>query len=129
MAREAKALVPSACVWVNGSKGPQKISYEEIMTNAVRVHDPFVHTCGGWIVRRLAPHCSRIELTSLPQKRDEERLLHAMGYESANIHLGSRDKIKAVRSDLAKRKPGWLHEAVKVMTKSVIADWEDWKAS
>lgn len=127
VAREAKALAPSACVWAKEGKGSAKILYEEIITRAVRVLDPFVHLRGKWIVRRLAPHCSRIELASLPQKRDEERLLRAMGFETANIHVGTADAVKAIRRDLAKRRQGWLHEAVKATVKALLADWEEWR--
>ena len=77
-------------------------------------------------MRRLAPDCSRIELTDLPDKVDEKRLLESMGFETANIHLGSGKAMKAVRKDVASRRNGWLHEATKVMTDSVIADYEDW---
>jgi hypothetical protein len=127
VAREAKAMAPSACLWANGGKGAQKVFYEKIITEAARVLDPFVHLRGKWIVRRLSPHCSRIELGALLDKRDEERLLHAMGFETANIHLGSKDAIKAVRRDLGKRKPDWLHEAAHEMSEAVLKDWEEWK--
>ena len=127
VAREAKALLPSACVWAKDGEGSKKILYEEIITNAARALDPYVHLCGRWIVRRLAPHCSRIEMASLPKKRDEERLLHSMGFETANIHLGSKRAVKNVRRDLAKRKPGWVHEAAKKMGEAVRKDWEEWR--
>jgi len=127
IAREAKATAPSACVWIKEGKGSKKIFCEDIITHAVRVLDPFVHLRGKWIVRRLAPHCSRIELATLPEKRDEQRLLHAMGFETANIHLGSRQTIKAIRRDLSKRKADWLLVAVHEMTKAVLKDWEEWK--
>lgn len=126
VAREAKALIPSACVWANAGKGDLKIFYEKVITSAARVLDPFVHLRGRWIVRRLAPHCSRIELSALPKKRDEERLLHAMGFETANIHWGSKRAMKAVRRDLAKRKSGWLREAVKAMSKTINEEWTAW---
>jgi len=127
VAREAKALVPSACVWAQEDKGSQNIFYEKIITTAARALDPYVHLRGRWIVRRLAPHCSRIELTALPKKREEERLLHAMGFETANIHLGSKAASKAVRRDLIKRKTGWLHEAARKMVEAVRKDWEQWR--
>jgi hypothetical protein len=114
-------------VWADDGKGSQKILYEQIITSAARVLDPFVRLRGRWVVRRLAPHCSRIELFALDKKRDEERLLRAMGFETANIHWGSKDAIKAVRRDLAKRKPEWLHQAVKAMTEVVRQDWEEWR--
>ena len=127
VAREAKALLPSACVWAKNDEGSKKIYYEEIITTAARAVDPYVHLCGRWIVRRLAPHCSRIELGAIPKKRDEERLLHSMGFETANIHLGSKGAIKNVRRDLTKRKPGWLHEAAKKIGEAVRKDWEEWR--
>jgi hypothetical protein len=127
VAREAKALLPSACFWAKDEKGSNKIYYEEIITTASRALDPYVHLRGRWIVRRLAPHCSRIEMAAIPKKRDEARLLHSMGYETANIHWGSKPAIKNVRRDLAKRKPGWLHEAAKKMLAAVRKDWEEWR--
>jgi uncharacterized protein (DUF2252 family) len=127
VAREAKALLPSAWAWAREDKGPRKIFYEEIINTAARALDPYVHSRGRWIVRRLAPHCSRIDLSTLPKKREEERLLHAMGFETANIHLGSKAALKAVRRDLAKRKPGWLDAAAQKMGDLVKRDWEQWR--
>jgi hypothetical protein len=127
VAREAKALLPSACVWAKDDKGSKKILYEEIISSASRAVDPFVHVCGRWLVRRLAPHCSRIELAVLPKKRDEEHLLHSMGFETANIHLGSKRAVKNLRRDLARRKVGWLHAAAKKMGDAVRKDWEEWR--
>jgi len=126
IAREAKALSSSACVWAYGQKAPKNILYEEILQTARRDPDPYVRMRGRWLVRRLAPDCSRIELTSLPAKVDEKRLLEYMGFETANVHLGSKDAIKAVRKDLSKRGKEWLHEATKIMIDSVIEDYEDW---
>jgi len=127
VAREAKALLPSGCVWANDERGSKKIFYEEIIAAAARCRDPFVHLRGRWIVRRLAPHCSRIELTTIPKKRDEERLLHSMGFETANIHLGSKRAVRNVRRDFGRRKAGWLHEAAKKMVDATRKDWEQWR--
>ncbi len=127
LAREAKALVPSACFWARDKKGPSEIMYQTILSRAVRCRDPFVQLRGHWIARRLAPDCSRVELASLPQERDERRLLHAMGWESANLHLGSKNAVNAVRRDLKKRPAGWLDAAAKRMVKATTSDWEDWK--
>jgi hypothetical protein len=63
----------------------------------------------------------------LPKKRDEKHLLQAMGFETANIHVGSGTAIKAVRRDLTRRKSGWLNSAAEKMTESVIKDWEEWR--
>ena len=126
IAREAKALVPSACLWANNGNGPHTIMYQSLADQAVRSRDPFTRVLDNWLVRRLSPYCSRIALESLPKKRDEDRLLYAMGWETANVHLGSRKTMKAVQRDLSTRKANWLRTAAKTMTKSTISDWKQW---
>lgn len=127
VAREVKALVPSACVWAAGGRGAAPLRYDEILGTALRAPDPFVALHGSWLVRRLAPDCSRIELASLSHRRDEKRLLRAMGFETANVHLGSPAAVKKVREDLGRRPEQWLHEAAKAMAGAVTADWKDWR--
>ena len=55
---------------------------------------------------------------------DEARLLHAMGCETANIHLGSHDSIKKIRSHIERRPMRWLHDAAKLMAKAITKDWK-----
>lgn len=126
LAREAKALLPSACVWAGGGKTSSKFFYEEILRRAVRSHDPCVVVRGGWVVRRLAPDCVKIEIVALPGKRDAARLLAAMGWETANLHLGSAAAIGDVRRDLRRRGHDWLLEAVEVMVPATLRDWGEW---
>lgn len=127
VSREAKALLPSACVWARPDAAGQRIWYGEIMEHAVRVPDPFTRLIASWVVRRLAPDCSRIELSAVPKHRDEAHLLRAMGAETANVHLGSKDALAVVRQDLKKRPGDWLHQAAKEMADAVTEDWEAWK--
>jgi Uncharacterized protein conserved in bacteria (DUF2252) len=129
IAREAKALAPSACVWTAGGRVSERIQYQVILDHAVRAVDPFVHLGGRWIVRRLAPDCSRVELSSMPKERDETRLLHAMGFETANVHLGTRRAAKLILPDLIKRSTDWLHEAATAMVKATTADWREWRGN
>jgi hypothetical protein len=123
VAREAKALAPSACVWAEDGKGTAPILYQEALNTAIRCRDPFVRFQKRWIVRRLAPDCSRIELSAMPKERDEIRLLRAMGWETANVHLGSI-KPRALLADLKKRPRGWLGAAARAMERSVLADFK-----
>ena len=125
LAREAKALAPSACAWAEDGKGTAPIYYQQVLDTAVRCRDPFVRVQKRWIVRRLAPDCSRIELSALPAERDEFRLLHAMGWETANIHLGSI-KAATLSEDLDRRSRGWLLRASRIMQKAMQADFEDY---
>jgi hypothetical protein len=124
VAREAKALAPSACVWAERGEGTAPIHYQEILDCSVRCRDPFVRVRKRWIVRRLAPDCSRVELSALPKERDEVRLLHAMGFETANIHLGTA-KQRVLREDLKRRPTGWLTEAAQRMKAAVLKDFKE----
>jgi hypothetical protein len=125
VAREAKALVPSAAHWAGpDAASPTELFYETAITQAVRVPDPFVDVSGEWIVRRLAPDCSRIELSTLEAEHDEERLLRAMGWETANIHLGTPNAARVIQHDLSQRDPGWLRSAAETMVHAVHSDWK-----
>jgi hypothetical protein len=129
VAREAKALAPSAYFWQEAGNQPHEICYQNILNTAVRCPDPTVRLILGWIVRRLAPDCSRIELSSLSKDHDVDRLLHAMGWETANIHLASRQGIEEAKRHLKKQSSDWLYVAAKEMTERTTADWTDWKTS
>jgi hypothetical protein len=123
IAREAKAIAPSACSFAEGKSGAP-IHLEEIIRQAVRTQDPFWKVHGGWIARRLSPDCFRLELAHLPRQRDELYLLNCMGWETANIHLGSGQGAAILR-DL-RRKPGhWLYKAASLMKEQVLEDWRE----
>jgi len=132
MCREAKALAPSAWDWARGvlnrDTQSQKIRYQKALDTAVRAIDPFVRLQGKWIVRRLAPDCSKIDLGALPREKDETRLLHAMGWETANLHLGAR-RTEDILADLSKRRGNWLHKAAGKMVIATRSDWKEWQAA
>jgi hypothetical protein len=127
VAREAKALLPSALHWVNPKQATAEILYGAILKEAVRCPDPYVQMRGNWIVRRLSPHCSRIELEALGTSRGECRLLEAMGRETANVHLGTVEKRKAILKDLRGRKGNWLVGAAQAMADAMEKDWRVWR--
>jgi len=124
VAREAKATAPSAWVWATGRDAPPGAA-----ASAAHSRDPTVHRVVGWLVRRLAPHCTRIELGELPRERDEERLLRAMGFETANVHLGTRGARSRLRAELrARADGGWLNELAKTLATEIVRDWRRWRA-
>src|SRR5713226_9960121 len=126
IAREAKGIRPSAWVWARKASSTE-ICCEKLVQRAIRVPDPCVHFHGRWVVRRLAPDCSRIELASLSKDRDEARLLYSMGWETANMHFSTPQAIPKVKRDLAARRGKWLHKAAKAMCAATLEDWEVWK--
>jgi hypothetical protein len=123
IAREAKALAPSACVWARGG-GETTLMYPTIIGRAERCPDPYAAVRARWIVRRLAADSSSIDIDHLP-KGKEEKLLKAMGAETANIHLGSAKG--ALLRDLKHRPEGWLDVAAHRMLEATMADFAAWK--
>jgi hypothetical protein len=123
VAREAKAWVPSALVWSKGRATAPSRS-QTLLGRAVRVQDPYFTIEDGWVVRRLAPDCTRIEMAQLPTVRDAWKLLRAMGHEIANLHLGTR--AAPIAAHLARLPDTWLNDSAKIMTQAVTRDWRDW---
>ena len=124
MAREVKAAVPSAMVWKEAQSGRGEKYYDPTIAGAVRSPDPFHRIVKGWVVRRLSPDSSPIEVDALPKQRDEYTLLHAMGKEVANVHLGSKRQIQNVLRDLRGRNKKWLRKAGKEMARAIEKDWK-----
>ena len=134
VAREIKAVVPSACRWTQDPQKRLAASQSNIpklieMTVALglRCPDPFFDVDNRWITRRLAYDSHKIELNASPAGSDELRLLQAMGRETANVHLASQSALPQIRKDLARRKPGWLFQAASDMVDATMADYKQWR--
>ena len=97
---------------------------EKIVRASVRAADPWWEVRRGWLVRRLAPDCSRIDIDELVHHRDLASLLHAMGAETANIHLGSA-KAKTILTHLARQPGRWLADAASHMANVVRREFRD----
>jgi hypothetical protein len=124
VAREAKATLPSACSWLRDDVGSQQSFYERAIRSAVRSRDPFQVIEGSWLIRRLSPDSNPIDIQTLPKHRDEQLLLHSMGAEAANVHLGSKRQVAAIQKDLRSRKANWLRSAAAEMAQMVEKDWK-----
>lgn len=125
VAREAKAWIPSALAWAKGRDSIPQLGVT-LVSRAARVPDPFFAVSNGWVMRRLAPDCSRIEIADLPDSRDERKLLRAMGCETANLHLGTRGAIDAITTHLRQQPKRWLDDAAGKMMQAVTRDWRAW---
>jgi hypothetical protein len=125
VAREAKALTVSAAGWaMSNMNGPY---YGNILANAIRSPDPYLKVHDSWIVRRLAPDCRRLELASLSRGGDEEWLLHAMGLETANVHLGSAGARRSIARHLAEVPKKELRKAATLMSDALAKDFRCWQ--
>ena len=72
VAREAKAMLPSACVWLDGPSEIASPTNQKAIQFAVRSHDPFRKIVETWLIRRLSPESNPIEIADLPEEHDEE---------------------------------------------------------
>jgi hypothetical protein len=127
VAREAKAVLPSACVWVRGEVGHGQSNYEDAISSAVRSPDPFQVIQGSWLVRRLSPDSNPIDIQTLPKHSDEKMILQAMGAEAANVHLGTKRQAAHILNDLRKREANWLRDSAHHMAAAVEKDWKRYK--
>jgi hypothetical protein len=129
--REAKALVPSALYWwEDRPKMPSQTG--TLLQRAIRNPDPHLQIHDKWLVRRIAPDALKIDL---PASQADQRLalapmlLRLMGFETANIHLGSRSPADLIHLlDSLAREVGsrWLEEATERMVQAVHKDHRDW---
>jgi hypothetical protein len=129
--REAKALVPSALYWWEDR--PKMLSQTgTLLQRAIRDPDPNYQVHDKWLVRRIGPDALKIEL---PTSQKDQRLalaptlLRLMGFETANIHLGSRAPANLIHSlDGLRRKPGslWLEQATERMVQATHKDHRAW---
>jgi hypothetical protein len=127
IAREAKGLVPSSSLWVANRDERGQGYYERASSRAVRSRDPFQQIIGPWLIRRLSPDSNPIEIIDLTGDREEETLLHAMGTEAANVHLGSKKSVKNILKDLHQRKPNWLRSSAKDMARAMEHEWKEYR--
>jgi len=127
VAREAKAWVPSAVLWIEPGHRVENYSTDTV-DDAVRSPDPTLRFRRRWIVRRLAPDCMKIDLADLPRDRDEERLLKAMGAEVANIHLGEAKAAARILRHLRRLRPSWLVRSAGKMADAIATDWREFRA-
>ena len=125
VAREAKALAPSACMWAEGRGSPRRRWHRLLLSHPLRCPDPFAQIRRQWIIRRLAPDCARIALDGLRKGDDERDLLRAMGWEVANVHLASRN-CHEILEDLASRDRRWLQDATHAALDAVEKDYKAW---
>ena len=127
IARETKTVAPPATAWAAGvAKNTSRMA--EAVGRAVRCPDPFYRPGAEWVARRLAPHCSRIDLGLVASVVDVLRILWAMGGEAANVHLGTGGAAGDILADLAGRPRGWLAVAAKAAAGAVLRDWRKYGA-
>ncbi len=128
VAREAKAWVPSAWSYANGTKSAPS-TFLSRAHGVNRSPDPKldIDDKSGFIIRRIAADSHKLRLGDNPGSRLTEKVLSAMGVETAAIHATKAPTAEAVERDLIGRPRDWLVEAAETMRAAVKADFHAWK--
>lgn len=120
--RESKAVLTSA--WQLAHGGPEKLFIAEIASGEFRAPDPWYRVSDSIVTRRLSPNNRKIEAGSIDTDLHGQKMLAAMGFELANIHLGERNAHTMIDRDFETRKPEWWAAATKAAALSVIEDYK-----
>lgn len=131
VAREVKELGPATATWPLLSSTWGAAVCPEAWT--VMAAGPLPAPIGrgrrkGWQTRRLAPDVMRIEVADQPIRKEETRLLTAMGRALAVIHCSDPTRAEAARAHEADLPHGWLAKAADQMCAATHEDWARWKA-
>ena len=125
LAREAKALAPSAWRWWTERADECLVPLHDdrrTRRSLARSAGVRVRVEQRWVVRRLAPDSGRVKLASLPKAGHlEDDLLRAMGHETANVHVPLGNVKQRLRAD-GRMDPDWLYHAAGAMADSVLQD-------
>ena len=124
--REAKAALPSAWTRVKG-RGPKTLRCYDIATGTSRAPDPWYAVSDDVVVRRLSPNNRKLDAETHALELIDKRMLRLMGRDLAAVHVGVADARAAIGRDLAKRKDGWLSDAVKRAAPFVRGEQREWK--
>lgn len=124
VAREAKALTPASTACFDPGRHRSRI--KDVLASAVRCADPIYRVDGDWIVRRLSPRCSRIEIDQL-DCGSEKQMFSSMGAEGANIHLGTAATSEPILKWLEAQDSNWLSDAASAMVEATREDWRAWR--
>jgi hypothetical protein len=132
IAREAKALIPSAWNWAH-DHADAPIAFKQLATGPHRSPDPWLDVTDRFIFRRLAADARKVNLAQnsdteapKPDAEHARQLLQAMGFDLGAVHAETEQQKLAILNDLDQRDQDWLHEAARSAAKWVTADYADW---
>jgi hypothetical protein len=126
LAREVKAVVPPA---TRVAKGGGFVSFvDTIQRQAIRSTNPNYRLHEKWVCKAIMANTGRIEMIDLDEGEERERLLCAMGQETANLHRGTSGDSAALRAALDKMKDGRFREVTEALADAVRKDARQWRS-
>jgi uncharacterized protein (DUF2252 family) len=124
--REAKAIVASGWTLAH-PRAARTRAIAAMLAGRYRAPDPWSRVTGDVAVRRLSPNARKIEVEHHAKALSDRDMLHAMGHELANAHLGGRVSAKTIATDLDGRGDRWLARATHAATDAVTNDFDSYR--
>jgi hypothetical protein len=122
VAREAKAWAPSAATRLRASAGGDVAS--RLLPRVVRAVDPGFAIRRPWIIRRLAPDCSKIEVDDLPGNgTNRSCCVRWVGRRRTCMATPAHAGLRSRETVLAPTAGSGGHDAMA----ATIEDWRLWK--
>jgi hypothetical protein len=122
VAREVKELSPPAGVWL----GRPHVEAPRPTAGPSWAPDPVLLVRGDWQARRLAPDCVKLDLADYGHG-EERHLMHAMGFDAANVHQRSPGPaVDAVRKHATTLDEAHFRHAVEELADQVASDRHVW---
>ncbi|MDW6025753.1 DUF2252 family protein [Mesorhizobium sp. BAC0120] len=126
VAREAKAMVPSAWCWAGNASNATYTSLD-LATARYRSPDPFMISRSGYMIRRLAADSQKLDADDALVRSDTADWFAGMGYDLASIHSAGRVSPDQVATDLRRRGDKWLSTGAELAVEQVKRDFHVWQ--
>lgn len=124
VAREAKAIVPSAWDWASGAViAPCGL---ELVNGAYRASDASIVRAGSFVIRRVTPDTRKLELRDVAALKRGAALLRAMAADLAAIHV-STASARTLAKHLDQLPQGWLVGAATEAEHQLRSDFRAWR--
>lgn len=131
IAREARAVCPPS---QNAFGASAQSLAEKIVLQRKSSPDPFRKLEGGWLVRRLAPDCTKVETELLEKSGDQVKLLSAMGREIAAVHLCESTDAETgalagseILREMESLSAGWFRETAQGLADKTRRAYKTWR--
>jgi hypothetical protein len=126
VAREAKALIPSAWEWAHGNNSAPSCLHK-LATSEFRAPDPWLKIHNDFVCRRVAPDARKANMKDDGDRLDLNfDLFGAMGFDLGAIHAAD-GQVTAIVRHLRKQSKDWLYAAAEAAAADVEKDFEGWR--
>ena len=127
IAREAKALAPSAGVWASGDRGTARILYQRLLNRAIRLSRSLRGPEGP--LDRAAPGAGLLRASKWDRCRSSATKSNCCApWDMKRPTCTSALLRRKADSERSEEAPAcWLHHAAHQMAAAVMEDWEEWR--